>query len=233
MGQGPRQTVAARTPWPVIDTRILFDNVATVGRIDLRAARWRGEDRVAGRDTDDQALRRLMVAYQDGDRDAFERLHAELAPELSRRLLGLSRDSLRTDDLVQETFLQVHRARHTYDPAYPLRPWLFAIARHVFLMDCRYRRRRSDLFRPEPIDETTTHQAASHEQALLTHDDVHRALRALSPGLRQSVLLHHLHGLTFQEISRRLQVRAPALRARASRGVARLRGFLSDRPRRP
>ena len=46
------------------------------------------------------------------------------------------------DDLVQETFLQLHRARHTYNPAFPLLPWAMAIARHVWLMDRRTLSRR-------------------------------------------------------------------------------------------
>ncbi len=68
-------------------------------------------------------LRPLMLGYQAGEREAFERLHAQLAPVLRRYLLGLSRDPGRVDDLLQDTFLQVHRARHTYDAAFPVRPW--------------------------------------------------------------------------------------------------------------
>lgn len=61
---------------------------------------------------------------------------------LRRYLLSQARDGARADDLVQETFLQMHRARHTYDSSYPLTPWVTAIARHVWLMDCRTRSHR-------------------------------------------------------------------------------------------
>jgi RNA polymerase sigma-70 factor (ECF subfamily) len=188
---------------------------------------------VTDRDQADEALRSRMVGYQAGDRDAFERLHEELTPVLRRHLLRLSRDASRVDDLLQETFLQIHRARHTYDPAFPVPPWASAIARHVFLMDCRYRHRRGDLARQEPLDDTVLPARAtvSHEEALITRSQVRRALSSLSSSTRQSVLMHHLHGLTFQEISRRLHIRGPALRARASRGMARLRQALEDHHR--
>ena len=187
----------------------------------------RVEDSITVRDAADEALRTLMVGYQAGDREAFERLHAELSPLLRRQLLGLARDPVRVDDLLQETFLQLHRARHTFDPAYPVRPWACAIARHVFLMDCRYRRRRGDLSLPEPLDDLVPGAAPAHEDRVIARTDVRHALSELSPGTRQSVLLHHLHGLTFEEIARRLRVRGPALRARASRGMARLREALT------
>jgi RNA polymerase sigma-70 factor, ECF subfamily len=177
-------------------------------------------------DSDDRRLRALMTGYQDGDREAFEQLHALLAPMLRRQLLRLARDASRADDLLQDTFLQIHRARHTYDPAYPVAPWAFAVARHVFLMDCRYRVRRGDLSRQEELDDRTPASGSAHDEALIARDSVTRALAGLSPATRNSVLLHHLHGLSFKEISRRLHVRGPALRARASRGLARLREVL-------
>ena len=86
---------------------------------------------------DDQRLRDLMREYQSGRFDAFDDIYASLAPTLRRYLLPQARDAVKADDLVQETFLQIHRARHTFDPAYPLLPWAVAIARHVWLMDRR------------------------------------------------------------------------------------------------
>ncbi|RPJ70950.1 MAG: RNA polymerase sigma factor [Acidobacteria bacterium] len=208
--------VACPAPWP----RVLAHNAA--GRVEGA--------RVTYRDQADEALRARMVGYQAGERDAFERLHEELAPILHRHLLRLARDPSRVDDLLQETFLQIHRARHTYDPAFPVPPWACAIARHVFLMDCRYRHRRADLAHQEPLDDATLPVAAtaSHEEALIAKSQVQHALSRLSESTRQSVLMHHLHGLTFREISRRLHIRGPALRARASRGMARLREALED-----
>ena len=185
---------------------------------------------VTDRDQADEAMRARMVGYQAGEREAFEQLHADLAPILRRHLLRLARDASRVDDLLQETFLQIHRARHTYDPAFPVPPWACAIARHVFLMDCRDRQRRGDLARQEPLDDVTQPSAepASHERVLIARFRVRHALSQLSGSTRQSVVMHHLHGLTFQEISRRLRIGGPALRARASRGMARLREALED-----
>ena len=60
-----------------------------------------------------------------------------MIPNLRAFAVSLCGNQERADDLVQETLLQLHRARHTYDSAYPLMPWAMAIARHVWLMDRR------------------------------------------------------------------------------------------------
>jgi RNA polymerase sigma-70 factor, ECF subfamily len=211
---------AWQAAWPrLVDNTGRIDTVEPGGRARTMATAG-GED---------ERLRALMTGYQAGRRDAFEDLYAALAPALRGYLQRLARDPARADDLLQDTFLQIHRARHTYDPAYPVRPWAYAVARHAFLMDCRYRSRRADLSRQEELSHELSASASDQEEALVARDEVAKALGQLTPGTRRSVLLHHVHGLSFDEISRRLGVNGPALRARASRGLARLRAVLDDK----
>ncbi|MCJ7453172.1 MAG: hypothetical protein MUO39_11955, partial [Steroidobacteraceae bacterium] len=81
----------------------------------------------------------LMAAYQQGHIDAFEGLYLRLRPRLQQYLSMLTRNRSSTEDLLQETFLQIHRSRRTYWPGRPVMPWAIAIARHVYLMDVRNR----------------------------------------------------------------------------------------------
>ena len=76
-----------------------------------------------GRELAQDRLRELMREYQSGRFEAFDEIYASIAPPLRRYLLSQSRDAAKADDLVQETLLQLHRARHTYDSKYPLMPW--------------------------------------------------------------------------------------------------------------
>lgn len=170
-------------------------------------------------------MQSLMTRYQAGDGEAFETLYRELAPPLRRHLLRLARDPSRVDDLVQETFLHIHRARRTYDPGLPLMPWAYAIARHVFLMDCRYRRRRAESLHVA-LEENDHGHEARHEERFDARRNLKAALSHLSPRTRRSVLLHHLHGLGFQEVAQRLRIADSAARARASRGIIHLRHLL-------
>lgn len=163
-----------------------------------------------------------MSAYQSGDAGACDGLYAGLAPILRRYLRGAVRDDARVEDLLQETFLQIHRARRTYNPERPVVPWVLAIARHVFLMDCRSRRRKRE------ADTVAVHDGmpgvdAAQDDAVIARDEVRRGLAHLTPGTREAVLLHHVQGWSFREIGKRLGINSAAAKLRASRGMSALK----------
>jgi len=163
-----------------------------------------------------------MRLYQAGDAAAFERLYGLLEPLLRRRLAALARDPDRVRDLVQETFLQIHRARRTWDPTRPVLPWASAIARHVFLMERRAWARR--LRREAAAARSAEAEPGGHGAlARRTLDDL---LAQLAPGRRRLLELHHLVGLSFREAGARLGIGEGAARVRASRALAELRRAL-------
>src|SRR5258708_6378967 len=86
-------------------------------------------------------LRDLMVRYQEGDAAAVETLVTNLSPSLLRFCWGPGMSQSDAEDLLQDCWLRVHRARHTYLPSEPLLPWIFAVARHTRLDAYRRRRR--------------------------------------------------------------------------------------------
>jgi RNA polymerase sigma-70 factor (ECF subfamily) len=172
----------------------------------------------------DDDLRALMVRYQAGDLEAFDALYARLGPPLRRYLLALARDAQRADDLLQDTFLQLHRSRHTYNPSRPVRPWAFAVGRHVWLMDQRTRRRKSP---PHvELDAAPDLPVPPEAEGLARDDELRRALAQVPPDRTEALLLHHVWGFTFEEIGKMLGIRAGAARVRASRAMSALRGLL-------
>jgi RNA polymerase sigma-70 factor, ECF subfamily len=89
-------------------------------------------------------LSELMERYASGEDAVFDQLYQLLAPRLHRFCVRLARVAPEADDIFQETFLKLHRARATYlTGANPI-PWAFAIARSVYLSRLRYRRRHRD-----------------------------------------------------------------------------------------
>ena len=175
---------------------------------------------------DDQRLRDLMAAYQDGAYAAFEELYAALIGPVRGWLSAATRDRARAEDLAQETFLQLHRARRTYDPAYPVTPWVMAIARHVYLMDRRTASRRP---RYVGADDAPERSAAPEVERRLRGAPVRQALGRVKPDQRDALLLHHVGGWSFREIARRFGIREAAAKLRSSRGIARLRDELKKR----
>jgi RNA polymerase sigma-70 factor, ECF subfamily len=173
---------------------------------------------------DDADLQAQMVAYQAGCVEAFDTLYAALAPELCAYLRAACRDAARADDLVQDTFLRLHRARATYQPGLPVRPWVRGIARRVHLMDRRAAWRRG---RREEAAAWDIHPPSGAD---LRHDgersSLERALADVPAEARRPFLLHHLFGFSFAEIAVRLGIRPGAAKVRSSRARLRLRALL-------
>jgi RNA polymerase sigma-70 factor, ECF subfamily len=171
----------------------------------------------------DDGLAPLMTAYQAGSLAAFDQLYAAVAAPLLSYLVSLCRDRAQAQDLLQEAFLQIHRSRRAYRPGLPVRPWVFTIARHVWLMDVRTRGRR-----PQAAAELPDLPVPAEVDGLAARDTVRRALAALLPDRREALLLHHVWGFSFAEIGRLLGIRADAAKLRSSRGMSDLRRALGD-----
>lgn len=168
-------------------------------------------------------LRELMREYQSGRFEAFDELYAALAPAMRRYLLSHVRDPAKADDLVQETFLQLHRARHTYHPAYPVTPWAMAIARHVRLMDRRTQSRRP--WAPEDVAELEL-PVRGEAAVYAEKTDLRRALGKIAASRRDAVIQHHVWGWSFKEVAANAGVAETAAKLRSSRGMAQLRALL-------
>ena len=172
-----------------------------------------------------RALAAMMAAYQGGDEMAFEWLYGELAGPVRGYLRSLAHDAARADDLLQETFFQVHRARHTCDPERSVSAWIFAIARNVFLMDRRTARRLRHLS-AERIGDPPDVPVPPEVEGLADRDLLQRALRRLPEARREAVWLHHVMGLSFREVGAVQGVSGLAAKLRAHRGMADLRELL-------
>lgn len=79
----------------------------------------------------DSNLETLMARYQQGNFGAATNLIERISPQLHRFFLAQAQSRTDADDLLQETWLRIHKVRHTYRSGEPALPWFYAIARHV------------------------------------------------------------------------------------------------------
>ena len=154
-----------------------------------------------------------------------------LAPKLRAFFLRSFIDPALAEDLMQTTFLKLHRARDSYCADRPLKPWLFTIAAGVRRDELRRRYRlpptsaRSSSSRPRrcrPDDRTPPIESNAKNEI----EAVRAAIDSL-PESQRAVLHLHLHeALTFEEIAEVLGTSPGAVRVRASRAYERLRKSL-------
>jgi RNA polymerase sigma-70 factor, ECF subfamily len=174
-------------------------------------------------DAAERELVALMRGYLAGRMEAFDGLYAALASRLRAYLIALCRDAALADDLLQETFMQMHRSRRTYEPGRPVAPWVFAIARHVYLMHRRGSARRVRFL--ERVAAAVRAEDAVQDAARLLAevDAVRRALREVPADQRRALVMHHVEGWSFAEVADRLGIRLNAAKTRAFRGMKKMR----------
>lgn len=172
------------------------------------------------------SLEDLMTRYVDGDGRAFEALYSLSAPKLFGYLLRLTRDRTRAEDLVQTTFVKLHRARTSYLKGAPLLPWLLAIGRRSFLDE-----RRRARVRPEDL----SFDGQVPEPKSVPSNDVDRdraevlelALSKIPESYAEAIQLTKITGLSVAEAAEVLGATKTAVKLRVHRGYALLRKELT------
>jgi RNA polymerase sigma-70 factor, ECF subfamily len=95
----------------------------------------------AGRAVTTTDADRAMARYAGGDAKAFEIVYDVVAPRLAGYLRKRVREATRIEDLIQQTFMQMHSARGSFIPGAAVLPWAYAIARHLSIDSGRKARR--------------------------------------------------------------------------------------------
>jgi len=172
--------------------------------------------------TDEVLMRQYVV---DGERGAFEALFRRYAVRLNGYFLRTVGSESLAQDMVQQTFLHVHRARADFRQGAPFRPWLYAIAANVRREHFRKRYRR-----PETQLDPAVHGEPTTAPATSTRTDrlVRRALDALPESQREVVVLHWYEELSFAEIAELVGASRSAVKVRAHRAYNKLRQVLGE-----
>lgn len=170
-------------------------------------------------------LEALMRRYQQADRAAAELLMEALQPILMRFFLSTPEGRQSADDLVQETLLRLHRARHTYRSPDPLLPWIFAIARHTRVD--QYRKRRRTTLREEAMEpEKLERQPAPASETPDRSPDFESLMAQLPDSQREVLTMLKVLGMSVDEVAGVTGSTAGSVKQKAHRAYTRLRMIL-------
>jgi RNA polymerase sigma-70 factor, ECF subfamily len=179
----------------------------------------------------------LMLDVKAGDEQSFTLLLHRYRRPLINFLYRMVRNREQAEDLAQEVFIRVYRAREDYVPSAKFTTWLFRIATNLALnsvRDNRYQRLEISLDAPVTIDaedgeEKTLDVAEKHpniEQHLVEEARrkmIRHAIDKLPEKQRAAVLLHKYQELDYGEISKILQCSESALKSLLFRAYETLR----------
>lgn len=169
----------------------------------------------------------LMLRVQMDEGSAFDILYSRYSALLTGFMLRHTSHSAQASDLVQETFLQLYRARKDYDPDRALKPWLMTIALNIKREYFRQTTRRRDL--PTSTGIPPEQSVNGHDPELAERERVvHQALSQLPEDTRDVINLHWFEGFSFPEIAKIVGASESAVKVRAHRGYAKLKKKLAD-----
>jgi RNA polymerase sigma-70 factor (ECF subfamily) len=179
----------------------------------------------------------LMQAFQRGDESAFETLvdrHRERVFRLACRYL---RDETAADDLAQEAFLRVYRAKQTWRPEAKFSTWLYRVTANACLNELRARRARKAVEATAPagpdggtIPEGADPGAADPGDSILRKElagVVKAAVDELPEDQRLAVMLSKYEGLSYRELAESMERSVPAVKSLLVRARENLRKSLA------
>lgn len=175
-------------------------------------------------------LRALLTGALRGEANDYRRFLGRLGPHLrayyKNRLARYGRSGTEAEDLVQDALMAVHARRHTYDPAQPLTPWIYAIARYK-LID-HLRRTRATLS-DVPVEDAGELMAQDDHVALESSFDIERLLARLPVKMRHAIRAMKVEGLSAAEAAERSGMTETAVKVSVHRGLKALAALTGDR----
>ena len=147
----------------------------------------------------DRSPESLMARYQAGDSSAVTALVECISPRLHRFFMAQSISRRDADDLLQETWLRIHRVRCTYRPGEPVLPWFYAIARSVRID--HYRRASRTTARERRLEDLTEVTATPVTDELQA-EEFEVLLAPLSESQREILRMLKVAGMSLEEVAR-------------------------------
>jgi RNA polymerase sigma-70 factor (ECF subfamily) len=181
---------------------------------------------------------RLMLQVRDDSAAAFEELVLRYQNRLIAVLEHLVRRRDQAEDLAQDVFLRVYRARKSYVPGAKFSTWLFTIANNAASNALRSRTRRREVNVAPHSDASGTlslehmAQAASHLMPARQFDKaemaqvVRLAMESLNERQRTALLLSKFEGMSYEDIAQTMGMSMKAIKSLLSRARGNLKVIL-------
>jgi RNA polymerase sigma-70 factor (ECF subfamily) len=175
-----------------------------------------------------------MDRYADGDASAFAVLYDAIAPRIEGLVRRRTPDASRIDDIVQQTFERIHRARGTFVRGSDVLSWAFRIARNLCIdLGIQGWRERpagvaDDESDPLALAVTEVADAERVATARQTLARVARAFRRLPERQQLALELVRVEGFSMAAAAENLGVTVPSLKMSVFRGAAALRQAARD-----
>jgi len=183
----------------------------------------------------------LMMRTKEGDDEAFGQLVSAYQDRLVGIFYHMLRDQEVAEDLAQEAFLRIYRARETYKPTAKFSTWLFRIANNLASNSRRSKGRRREVplnlrdsgpLGPRPEEKLVAEKSALMPTRLAAKSEmrsvVREALDSLNDRQRMALYLHKFEGMSYADIGETMEVTPAAVKSLLSRARENLKTKLEQ-----
>jgi RNA polymerase sigma-70 factor (ECF subfamily) len=171
----------------------------------------------------------LMLRFQKGDEPAFEELvkkHTRGVLNLVYRYLG---DSSRAEDVSQDIFVKVYRARMKYEPKAKFSTWLYRIAVNHCLNEIRARKSQPSV--AAPVNDLLEQPSGEDPDARISRSELQQAVKgaidSLPENQRMAVILARYEDMSYDEIGETMGMSLEAVKSVLFRAKENLKQALS------
>lgn len=174
--------------------------------------------------------RRLAQRIRQGDRRAFEEFVDTYGTRVSRLVRRYVANADDADDLTQNIFVELFRCIGSFRGESSLHTWVYRVALNQCLRHCKRSKAPLTPYDEEVVEAMVDPRPGPAHEAARTElsEQVQDALQGLSPLHRDVVILHELHGLSYQECAEVLEVPVGTVKSRLANAFRRLRDALGD-----
>lgn len=171
----------------------------------------------------------LMLRYRDGDVAAFEELYGRHKDSVYRYLLRLSQDPATAEDVFQEVWSNIIKARDNYRRTAKFTTFLYRVAHNCFIDHVRRNKRHAGNvgLEPDQLADAGESPEALTEKTLARRR-MEAALADLPEEQRDTFLLHEEAGLNLEQIAAVTGTNREASKSRLRYAVAKLRAAIDE-----
>jgi RNA polymerase sigma-70 factor (ECF subfamily) len=182
----------------------------------------------------------LFQRYMDGDAELFRVLVERYEPRIQGFLRKRLNDEERVQDLTQDTFLRIHRARDSYDPSRKFSTWIHTIANNLLKNEFRNRSRRRETVFSELRPDTSSSGAPSRPVEFEAHgadpereayrselrDAIDTAIDRMDEHHRVPFVMREVDDLSYEEIAEAIGIPVGTVKSRLNRARSSFRMLL-------
>jgi len=175
----------------------------------------------------------LMVSFQQGNPEAFDRLIDKYQRPIVNFIYKIVNNAAEAEELTQEVFLRIYRARKRYEPRAKFAAWIFRIATNVSLKELRRKRHMRFWSNNHntnedagAAEETYCDPVPNAERKLIASElgrVIRRAIESLPPNERVALVLRRYEELSYRKIAEIMSCTEAAVKTYIHRGKLHVR----------